>query len=511
MPKPRTKTESLFTAPPTAAAALVARLESIKGIAACEASASIPVQRYYLDSDDHAARENKLVIEATEIGPSIRLDIRNHGSEHPRWCIRTEQLPNTLDDLDQPAARAFLKKVLARRKLTPTSSHKLVLNELLLRNSHDKLISRVTIEANGSTHDSLIRIDTIPGFENDGETIREVILEAGIKPVNKADAIDYWRKVHKESRSRKSVNADPVSEVWDTVANAFESFMDLMEVHRIGTINDRDPEHLHQFRVSLRRTRSLFEVVDPYFTLDETEAFQRSLKKLNRVAGNQRDLDVLSELLPPHLERNSPGEAWVAKLLEYLVLERARAHAKLVRFFASDRYKQNIRRQKSLVKAIRKSNEGRGGKALTPKPMHPSELIIRLYDDAIALGRNAMVSRERTDLHDTRKTIKRLRYLIEAFSPILSKSATTLIIEDSKGMQKAFGHFCDLELKTEFLHQFLRSEKGIGRSQKEQVSQVIRELNNAIFEQIQLCFYRFNEFDSERVRQQISALEKRPS
>jgi CHAD domain-containing protein len=72
-----------------------------------------------------------------------------------------------------------------------------------------------------------------------------------------------------------------------------------------------DPEGLHDFRVALRRTRSVLGQVEGAFAARTRARFRLAFRRLGRSTGPLRDLDVqLSELphrrrlLPPRMQRH---------------------------------------------------------------------------------------------------------------------------------------------------------------------------------------------------------------
>lgn len=89
----------------------------------------------------------------------------------------------------------------------------------------------------------------------------------------------------------------------------------------------RDPEALHQIRVSLRRLRSAFSLFDPILGHDPAaRGFADTIKAMTEPFGKARNLDVfLAETLPAERERR-PGEPGFEALSTTLGSDRDAAH-----------------------------------------------------------------------------------------------------------------------------------------------------------------------------------------
>lgn len=89
----------------------------------------------------------------------------------------------------------------------------------------------------------------------------------------------------------------------------------------------RDPEALHQIRVSLRRLRSAFSLFKPVLEHDpRAQAFSDEIKRVTEPFGKARNLDVFLETtLPAEMERR-PDEPGLTDLRVRLEIAQGRAH-----------------------------------------------------------------------------------------------------------------------------------------------------------------------------------------
>src|SRR5690606_35999617 len=106
---------------------------------------------------------------------------------------------------------------------------------------------------------------------------------------------------------------------------------DTMTANFSGTIADTDSEFLHDFRVAVRRTRSVLQEGRKVLPPDRREEFRAGFKWLGDVTTPQRDADV-ALLDYPGLAATLPtGRAEALEPLRDLLLERQReSHEQLV-------------------------------------------------------------------------------------------------------------------------------------------------------------------------------------
>ena len=68
--------------------------------------------------------------------------------------------------------------------------------------------------------------------------------------------------------------------------------LDVIKANLEGTIADIDTEFLHDFRVSVRRSRAVQRECKGVFAPEELAAFRAAFKWLQQITGDSRDLDV---------------------------------------------------------------------------------------------------------------------------------------------------------------------------------------------------------------------------
>lgn len=214
---------------------------------------------------------------------------------------------------------------------------------------------------------------------------------------------------------------------------------------------DLDPEALHDFRVALRRCRTLLNAFGDPFDRRLSTRCRAGLRWLTRRTGARRDLDVaLRDLrdLDQHGDLTAPT---VAQLEKSLRRERAREQRRLLACLSSARYRELNVGIEQLLTAMTAAPEN----AAADTAIAPHDALHRAGRKLRRRARHAAKDVSIARLHAVRKAGKRLRYLLEAL-PELSpqrntKRAMKQASECLKAMQDMLGAVCDLGVQAELL------------------------------------------------------------
>lgn len=217
-----------------------------------------------------------------------------------------------------------------------------------------------------------------------------------------------------------------------------------MQAHEAGSRTGEDIESVHKMRVAVRRMRSLLRLVGDYYPGKPIAAAGKRLRRIARVLGAIRDLDVLildlqefSASLPPESRQHANA------LVSRLDRRRAKRRKRLNAFLDSKRYERALRQLERFAgnKTRRASrplrpHEPQALRHVLPSLLHRRLAIVRAY---AAVLPNA----DDTRLHALRVECKRLRYAIEFFAPVLGASATDFLALVTS-MQDTLGRINDI-------------------------------------------------------------------
>ena len=215
---------------------------------------------------------------------------------------------------------------------------------------------------------------------------------------------------------------------------------------RLNDAGDKDA--LHDFRVALRRMRSVLRAYRPWLN-GVPRKRRRRLRALARATNAARDAEVMLGWLRQERRkfavRERAGYLW---LREFLERRREEAYAEVAREVAREFGKLDLRLREALERM------GSSGPETTPQPRYAviTAELIRRHTAEIAERLSGIQSVEDAQaIHATRIRGKRLRYLLEPLAAEVP--AADVAIQRMKQFQDRFGVLCDAFVQARVLAQ----------------------------------------------------------
>jgi len=208
---------------------------------------------------------------------------------------------------------------------------------------------------------------------------------------------------------------------------------------------DKDPEPLHQMRVSLRKLRVTLVQFGPLLRLGEPLTC-RPLIKTGRRLGLARDLDVLQDRLHQRLLPQLPAAEveLLQPVLRQLRRERQQAHLQACEQLRRSSYLSWLAQMQRWLRHPR----------LTPLADEPLAdwlpqwqlgWLATLFVQPGWRLEQLRKERHREQLHDLRKQIKNARYQLDNCKPLLGRQSRRAI-SGFKQMQELLGELNDLQV-----------------------------------------------------------------
>jgi CHAD domain-containing protein len=352
--------------------------------------------------------------------------------------------------------RALLPLVTLTAARTPVTGRNRAGKTDVQLSVYDQL--RVGGDATGPTW--AVELDELPGYERSARRARRVLDELGLK-ASAGDLLDL-------PAARSAVGAGYDSSptvVFARGETAFDGFRRVLahlatslQANWQGTVDDVDPEFLHDFRVAIRRTRTVLAQGKRVLPDDVRVRYRDGFAWLGEITGPARDLDVYVTEWPTYVaplgEETRPR---LAPLLEYLSGQRAAAHRQLSEELQSLRYLELLDTWPRWL--TEPSSSGLADGAL-PMVDVASRRIRRAQRTIIEAGRAIRPASPPSQLHELRKEAKRLRYLIECFGGLFPPRRRRDFVKVLKALQDNLGEYQDagvqvdrLRVASEELHQ----------------------------------------------------------
>jgi CHAD domain-containing protein len=220
-----------------------------------------------------------------------------------------------------------------------------------------------------------------------------------------------------------------------------------MTANEAGMRAGLDPEFLHDYRVAVRRARSALAQVKGVLPERPVQRFREELAWLGAVTSPPRDLDVYLLALPEFrraLPERLAGE--LDPVAAWLEEARDTAYGALREALASPRYRR-LREGWEAFVAAPPPRRPAAPRARMPVEDVASRRIWKLYKRVLREGAAIDDDSPDADLHELRKTCKKLRYLMEMFRALYPAGELNPLITTLKAFQDNLGEHQDLAVQ----------------------------------------------------------------
>ncbi|HYM28913.1 MAG TPA: CHAD domain-containing protein [Steroidobacteraceae bacterium] len=212
---------------------------------------------------------------------------------------------------------------------------------------------------------------------------------------------------------------DPAATAHDVALGELRRLLAVWAQHEPGARAGRDPEELHQLRVTARRIDATLGLFKHQLPQPLVRA-RKSAKAVLRTLGSARDVDVLLAGLDDYCATQGDEERSAAQPLRSLLTsERERLRSRMVRGLDS----QATRHWLSTLAAASSEPGGTPDPALAVMPDRVQQRFRRLKKSVRHLGAKATPE----DYHEVRRRAKQLRYATECGLPLFGKPAEELL------------------------------------------------------------------------------------
>ena len=234
--------------------------------------------------------------------------------------------------------------------------------------------------------------------------------------------------------------------------------LDIVRQNRPGILHDIDTEFLHDFRVAVRRARSLLGQLPKVLPVRLTKHLRKDLSFLGSLTNHLRDLDVLMlhqadylAAVPPDLRPD------MEPLFRAVQHERYAAHHRLVEALNTPQSEAILQRWESATT----ETKARGPQA--------ERKLAKLVRKAIRRQCQRMLTATPPDslrdsapehLHRLRIACKKLRYMFEFFASAFPQEMTAEPVRRLRVLQDVLGQLNDLDVQRQMLRNLVRAVPG---------------------------------------------------
>lgn len=324
-----------------------------------------------------------------------------------------------------------------------------------------KTLARLTLDrttAAGRGLAPIVELSAVRGYEGDARAV-DALLQAQVSLEPEGDdvvllALRAAGFAPGSYSSKLRLALDPSASAHATWIAVLRALYSVMQANEAGLRNDTDSEFLHDYRVAVRRTRSVLADAKGVLAPDVRDWARDEFRWIGQVTSPPRDADVFVLDLPQFeaalpSDRRDDLKAFGAFLEDH----RRRTHDALVEALDTDRARRLGERWREALDAPAPPVEV-APLADAPAVEVAGERIVRAHRRVIRDGRAITTTSHPEELHDLRKEAKRLRYLLECFGSLYPSDVVAPVIRELKGLQDVLGRYQDAQVQADAIEHF---------------------------------------------------------
>ncbi len=480
-----------------------------------------PFQVRYLDTFDWRLYLNGLMLSVEQVDEAWRLELSRFKQAEVLAAGNNATEPDFLQSFDDAQMRQSLSGVMEMRRLLPQVQLQGERRQIGLLDEEEKTLVRLElISAVAATEAGesvalapLIRVIGLKGYEEEQQQLLKWLDQLqgvsdsadfypGLLAAVQANAGAYSAKLNFSLQPDQRADA--------ATKQILHFLLDVIEVNRAGVEADIDSEFLHDLRVAVRRTRSALSQIKEVFEPTTVEHFKQEFGWLGQVTGPTRDMDVYLLKFPDYLH-SLPEEYRNAlePFHRYLEKHQASEQKKLARRLQGKRLTELLEQWRAFLD-LPVPNVSSHANAVRPVLEVANRRIYKMYKRVMREGRMIDDDSHPEELHELRKSCKKLRYLMEFFQSLYSGEEIKGLIKSIKVLLDNLGDFQDLQVQAKAMKAMSEEmrQSQVGTDTLLAIGMLIDDLLKRQHEERDRFGQRFTEFNSADNRALFNALFK---
>lgn len=421
------------------------------------------VERVLFDTFDHRLYKNGYLL--SKEGDSYVLALPGYEPDISLPCPGDGDRPLFWSDFPEGPFRGALRPVIDVRALLPLVTIEGSVTRLNVVNEDEKTVSYISlgdmeISGNGSGKESLrlIEVSPVRGYADEFNSIIGKLGETGLARTGGnifSIALEALGRKAGDYTSKPSVALEDDMPAGEALRIIFRGLLQIMKLNEGGVVKDIDTEFLHDFRVSVRRTRSGLTLTKEIFPAQTIERFKTNFRALGWKSNELRDLDIYlqrreqyTEMLPPALR---PG---LGLLFDMITRERKEALTVFTEELTSDSYRRLIASWEEFLNSPEEAAKDLPEAAALVTGLAKTRIRKR-YKKAVKLGKSIDESSSDREIHTLRIECKKLRYYLEFFESLFPSDEIKEVIGHLKRLQDNLGDYNDMHVQQERLKGYI--------------------------------------------------------
>lgn len=410
------------------------------------------------------------------------------------------------DMTDGPVKHA-LSDLPALRRLMAICTGQMRLSDLALMDGEEKTQARASlclIYADVGASTAVATLQGLRGYDKALAQLADRTRACGGTPLEKGDLHAQLLPDQAPYVAKPNVGVGKTEKTFDAATDIIAAYIPVARQNEPGIVSDIDTEFLHDYRIALRKIRSVLSLFRGVYAEGQTQQLKARFSALMAPTGRLRDLDVylldkgdFYALVPDSLHGG------LDRMFAMFAAERQEAQMSLSSHLRSKFYEAEIGKLARLFDSRKRLK--RGPNADLPAYDFACKLIWKRYHKICKIAAGINAETEDEEVHQLRIHCKKLRYLMEFFVPVFPKSEFKSLIKPLKRLQDNLGLFNDYSVQQDNLREFLNGLETQNRAEGLEIAQSVGALI-AVLHQRQLAerakvvesFARFNSRETQK-------------
>lgn len=406
----------------------------------------------YYDSFDWRLYQQSLALVSNK--HTIYLADLAAAEDSPKAPLR--QRPTFAWNLPDGEIKERLSPLLDVRALLPQAELFISRTPYRVLNEDEKTVARLVVEtirpstASAPPLTTCARLQPLRGYAAETERVADWLAAQGATAITPRELYEQiLTAVGKQPgnyTAKPKLTLDPTMPAPTALKQLLLAELEIIQTNTPYIPQDLDTEFLHDFRVALRRTRSVISLFKDVLPPDVVARFRADLKTIAQWTNDLRDLDVYL-LAEPIYQAMLPDfmQADMAPLYTYLRQKRKKALRTAVAALHSPAYRQIMADWETFLHTPDRNAH--------TSPILPlaQQRIYKRYRRIIKQGQKILITGNEAEMHALRIECKKLRYLLEFFTTLFPAEEMALLIGQLKTLQSNLGDINDLHVQEAYL------------------------------------------------------------
>lgn len=368
--------------------------------------------------------------------------------------------PRFLRNFPASDLRDRLDRLIEYRALDQVVDIHSTVSEWKLRNDYAKTLVRLYVRETAQKQTrTLVELIPLRGYEDEAMLVSRMLSEisdaSATSPLG--EALRAKEVIPTPYILKPELDITPDQETRMVVCEAAARTLEVARSNEKGIIEDWDTEFLHDYRVCLRRIRSVLSSIKGIFPQEKLAEWKECLGTVSRHTNRLRDLDVyllsqdeMTILLPEALR---PG---LGGLFADLARERKQEHHKLRIYLKSSGYQEIMA---SLEQAFTHPEELAETKhSHSPIIEQSAKRILKRFRKLTQLAKELSKDAPDAEVHGIRIAGKKLRYLLEFFGSLFPTEEMEDMTDLLGKLQSRLGDFNDSSVQQAYLLKYAKAK-----------------------------------------------------